>query len=127
MSVNLGVFNEGGDLRFTAVLKDKAGVFIPFTSLSLLTLTVYAAIPGEPIVNGIDHVGILNVGRGTVDSFGNHTVTLSGANGDMNIVGPRSTASDFEEQHIMLFEWLTTGGESGNDDPYFFVQPVIRR
>jgi hypothetical protein len=62
--------------RYTGVLKDDLGNPVPGSALNTLTLTIADPMTGA-IVNGCELVNILNVGRGTVDSFGNLTVALT--------------------------------------------------
>jgi hypothetical protein len=102
-------------------VQDETGAGIPAASLTTLTLTVYAVIIGNPLVNGIDHVNVLNAGRGTVDALGNVVVLLAPA--DMllvNLVG-------VPEQHIMLLEYTyASGAKEGVHEVVFTVLPVIR-
>lgn len=119
--VPLGSFQQGATLRYTAQVQDETGAGIPAASLTTLTLTVYAVIIGNPLVNGIDHVNVLNAGRGTVDALGNVVVLLAPA--DMllvNLVG-------VPEQHIMLLEYTyASGAKEGVHEVVFTVLPVIR-
>jgi len=76
--------NEGDVLIFGPVqLLDDAGNMVTAAMLSALTLTVWSQY-GFQVVNGIDHVGILNAGRGALDGQGFLTITLGTA--DMAIL-----------------------------------------
>jgi hypothetical protein len=119
--VNLGTFEKGAQMKYTGVLQDESGNAVGSVILTTFTLTVYSVLPNLPIVNGMDHVSILNVGRGTVDSLGNVVVTFSPA----DMAAPESGLSIVER--VMLLEWTWAGGAKGSDqEVHFFVEQVRR-
>jgi hypothetical protein len=96
-----------GTLKYTSIIKDDSGNFIPAASLNSLTLTLIDAQSGN-IVNNVNNINILNTGRGTVDALGNLTVIL-GANpnqADTALI----VATDNIEIRSMVFNWTYNGG-----------------
>lgn len=91
----------------TGQLVDETGAAIPAAQLTTFALSLYAAISTLPIINSVAAVNILNTGRGTVDSSGNWTITLTPA--DNAIVG----TDPGHERHIALLEWTWAGGTKG--------------
>jgi hypothetical protein len=123
--IYLGQYSQATELKYTAVLQDENGVGIAAASLTTLTLTVYALLVppaiGTQIVNAIDHVNVLNVGRGTVDASGNLTILLSPV--DMPLVN----AQGVPEDHVLLVEWTyAAGAKGGNREVQITILPVVR-
>ncbi len=117
------VFNDpvpqSSTFKYSAVLQDETGAPIPATALTTLTLTVYALGTGA-IVNGITHLNILNVGRGTVDQLGNLTVLLAPTDNTILAVPP------VPEAHVMLLEWTYGGGaKEGIHEVQFTVSNIV--
>lgn len=93
-------------LQFRLVRTD--GLPLTPSQLDSLTLTLADAeslASGTPvIVNGVDELDVLNFGRGSVDAFGNVTITLAGA--DTAIL----TADDPFEARSAIVEWTYANG-----------------
>ena len=70
----------------------------PVTQLLSLTLSLYKT-NSPTVVNGVDRINILNLGRGSVDAFGKVTVTLSGADTGLLV------ANDQYEYRTMILDW----------------------
>lgn len=91
-------------------LVDIFGVGIPAASFSSLWLSIFDTLSGQTI-NNCNRVSILNVGRGTVDSSGNLTVTLTSADTDTG-----SVPSASQVQRSLLIGWtysnVTSSGSS---------------
>lgn len=94
--------------RFTATLVAEDGVTpIPGSTLTTLTLTLYADNDDLTIINGRDHQNVLQTNGVTVDEFGLLTWTLSQA--DQAVL---DDALSFE-RHIALFEWTWPTNRAG--------------
>jgi len=63
-----------------------------------LTLSVYA-LDTLAVINGLENIGILNTGRGSVDALGNVKVKLTSL--DNPIVNDQLA----EERHLILLKW----------------------
>jgi hypothetical protein len=110
-------------LFYQCQLQDELQNPIPASSLFTFTLTVYAIATGNPLVNNVDHINILNDGlRGVVDVNGNVFLTLTPA--DMALVSsPPAT-----EQHILLIEWTygVAGAKKGTHEVQIPVVAIVR-
>lgn len=84
---------------YSATIKDEGGVAIPASSLSALTLTLYAQESGS-IINTRDGQDILNANDVTVDEDGLLTWVMQPADNAMS-----STTEAGLERHVALFEW----------------------
>lgn len=102
---------ERGTLLITGTLKDELGVAIPLSSIGTLTLTLYAPeLEGQPIINSVSGVNVLNDGvRGVVHAT-NGTVTLTLLPADGAIID----ATKEIELHRALLRWTYgAGGAKG--------------
>jgi hypothetical protein len=79
---------------------------IPLASLVTVTLTLYDVTTGD-IINGVDHVDILNTDRGVIGALGAFTITLHP--GDNPILDDTLT----EEAHRALLEFEYNLGLDG--------------
>ena len=104
----------------TAVIRDQNGDPIPGGSLNSLTLTLYNVDASNTIINSVDDVNILNVGRGVVDANGNVTIELLLL--DNQLV---DTAKSFET-HRALIEWTWGNTRQGRHEVEFLVQNMTR-
>ncbi len=95
----LGSFAAGSTPVYNAQIVDQFGAGIPATSFTLLTLSIVDSLTGL-IINGVDRVNILNVGRGTIDATGNLTITLQAGDTDMSEV-PGAP----QVQRSMIIDW----------------------
>lgn len=112
-------FAAGSTPVYTGQLVDPYGVGIPASAFSVLTLSLVNTLSGV-IVNGVDEVGILNTGRGTVDATGNLTIQFEA--GDTAI-----TDGAIQEQRSLIVDWTyaTTGTSgSGRHQGNFTVQAL---
>jgi hypothetical protein len=90
---------------YSTILKDERGQALASVNLTSLTLTLYDLSGGAlAIVNSVDHVNILNTGRGLVDAVGKLDLTLVPA--DTQILD--STRS-YEKRRALL-EWTYASG-----------------
>jgi hypothetical protein len=113
---------QNATFLYQCQLQDEKGVALPAAILTSLTLTVYALITGNPIVNSLSKTNILNDGvRGVLDTGGNLSVTLQPA--DMALV----TTPPADEQHILLFEWTWGSGKSGTHEVQILVKAITRQ
>jgi hypothetical protein len=87
------------DYVITAHLVDADGAPTPGVALTSLDLTLYAEDVTQTLINDVNRLSILNIGRGTVDDAGLLTIRL--VPGDSPILD--DTLSD--ETHIALIEW----------------------
>lgn len=95
---------ERTTIRYEADLLDEVGVVLGPSELSTLTLTIYALDSARTIINTVDHVNVLNVGRGSFDPVTKRfRLTLDPA--DNAIV-----TSALEEAHVLLLEWTWAAG-----------------
>jgi len=99
-----GPFAAGATLVYTGRLLDGNGNGIPASALDSLTLTLATTATGA-VVNGVDHVNILNTGRGTVDDEGNLTITLGPAD---TVMDPAPAATVVKRSIVM--DWTFNGG-----------------
>lgn len=115
------VVAEGTTALITGTLVDESGVALGSSQLASLTMTLYALIPGEPVINNRTAVNVLNAGPGTVDGSGNWTLTLSPADNDIV-----ETSRD-SERHRLLLEWTYGGGQkAGKHEVEFTVRNVSK-
>lgn len=112
---------EATTALFTGSFVNETGAAIPAAQLATLVLTLYAVGSATlAIVNGVDRVNVLNTGRGTVDSSGNWTMTLTPADNDVVL-----TPEPLEETHRMLLEWTYSGGtKAGKAEIDFRVRSI---
>lgn len=94
---------EKSSAKLTGIIRDESGVAVPGASLTTWVLTIYD-LETQAIINTVDHVNILNVGRGTVDGSGNFSVQFEPND------NPIITVSKTIERHVWLFEWTYQGG-----------------
>jgi hypothetical protein len=98
---------------------DETRTAIASGALGSLTLTLYD-VKTEQIINSVDHVSILNTGRGSVDSSGHLSITLTPS--DNVLVG---TAS--HELHVALIEWTyASGTKTGRHEITFAVDNFLK-
>lgn len=117
--IDLGfMINEKVSLTLTRQLLDGNGDGIPAADLASLTLTLYEFVTGA-IVNGRDHVSVLNATIGTVDANGVLTLDFTQADGQ------RKTTA-ITEMHVALLEWETSAGKSGKGELLWRVRRVRR-
>ena len=95
---------EKSAFRYTASLLKEDGTALGSADVSALTLTVYNLDSALTIINSINGVSILNVGRGTLSAGGALVVTLDAL--DLALVD--STIE--EERHIMLITGTYASG-----------------
>lgn len=95
---------EKSAFRYAATLTKEDGIGIAATDLVTLTLTLYNLDAAFTIINAVNAVSILNVGRGTIDANGNLVVVLDSA--DLALVD----ATQERERHIMLIQGVYAGG-----------------
>jgi hypothetical protein len=95
---------EKSVFRYTADLKKEDGTVVASADLSALTLTVYAQDAAQTIINALNAVSILNVGRGTLDAAGKLTIVLAGD--DLALVD----ATAAYEDHVMLIQGTYASG-----------------
>src|SRR5689334_10602277 len=94
--------------RLTATLVDETAAAVPSASVSTLTLTLYNRDSAtKEIINSVDHVNILNTGRGTLHATsGLLTITL-----DPNDNAIIDSMSDLE-WHRALIEGTYSGAKA---------------
>ncbi len=110
-----------GRIKMT-LLDEDTQIGIPGSLIVSLTLTLFDKTTGA-VINGRDHVNVLNTNGGTVDSAGKLVMQLAAA--DMVLLD--GTLS--QEQHGALFEWTYTtasGVKSGGHTVWFSVFDVFR-
>ena len=95
---------ESTTCRITGALVDETGAALGSSSLTTLTLTLYALTDKLPIINAVDGVNILDTGRGAIDAGGNLTLTLTPADGAIQATGSPS------EIHRALLKWTWLAG-----------------
>ena len=88
---------EKSAFRYTASLLKEDGTALGSGDVSALTLTVYNLDAALTIINSINGVSILNVGRGTLSAGGALVVTLDAL--DLALVDATNAE---EERHVML-------------------------
>lgn len=71
-----GPFAANASLIYTDILRDQDGTPVPDSALTSLTLSLVDTFT-QVVINNLSNQNILNRDRGTVDSGGNLTVTLS--------------------------------------------------
>jgi len=67
--VFVDVLGEGSSARYTAILKDEAGVLIPVANINTLTLTLFN-LKDETIINSRNAQDVKNLNNVTIDSNG---------------------------------------------------------
>ncbi|HXG76459.1 MAG TPA: hypothetical protein VNJ53_07815 [Gaiellaceae bacterium] len=98
------VVAERTTLRYEADLLDEAGAVLGPSDLSTLTLTIYALDAARTVVNGVDRVNVLNVGRGSFDpTTKRFRLTLQPADNQL-------VTNATEETHVLLLEWTWAAG-----------------
>lgn len=107
---------------YSCLLKDDKGNLIPRLALSTLTLTVYVPGAGNPVINGIQDVNILNTGRGTVgETDGTLSIHFFAAD---NVILSDSAVN---ETHVALIKGTYNGGVDGfNREVQFKVKNMAR-
>lgn len=98
--------NELCSAFITGVLKDQLGNGIPSSSFSSVGLTLYDKNTGN-IINSRDHVSILNVNGGSIDSSGNFSWEMTSND------NPILDDSLSIENHVALIEFTYAGGRKG--------------
>ena len=104
----------------TAVIRDQNGDPISGGSLNSLTLTLYNVDTANTIINTVDDVNILNVGRGVVDTNGNVTIEL------LLLDNQLVDVTKSFETHRALIEWTWGNTRQGRHEVEFLVQNMIR-
>lgn len=112
---------ERTTLLITGTVKDELGVAIPLSSIGTLTLTLYAPeVTGQPIINSVSGINILNDGvRGVVHATsGAVTITLLPADGAIQDV------TQATELHRALLQWTygAGGAKSGRHEIDWMVR-----
>ena len=98
--------NELCSSKIKGVLKDENDNGIDTANVSALTVTLYDDVT-EAIINSRDHLNILNVNGGSVDSQGNFSWLMSPSD------NPILNDSLGTELHHALIEFTYTGGKQG--------------
>ena len=105
--------------RYTATVKDEAGVAQGSSARDTLTLTPYDKETGT-IINSRNAQNVLNANGVTVDSSGNLVWTMDPA--DNTIV----TATNEQELHVALFEWTYSTTKKGKHEVILLVQNLVK-
>lgn len=92
---------EGATSYLTATIRDQAGAVLPADELDTVVGTLYDEKSGE-ILNGRDHVDLLNANGAVINSEGEIIFRLDP---DDNAIVNDARDS---EQHILLLEWTYT-------------------
>jgi hypothetical protein len=103
----------------TAKLLDALGHPVAASQVLTMTLTLIDRETGA-IVNGRDHVDILNAGPGEIDIYGNLTVTFSPA--DTTLVNPEL----IREGRMARIDWTWISGD-GYHEFWFDVEEITDR
>ena len=103
--------------RISGNLVDEAGAALGSGQLSTLVMTLYAEVPGDPIINSISARNILNVNQGTIDAGGNFVITLLPADNALS-----SQANVASEAHVILLEFTWGSGKAGKHEIVFTVR-----
>jgi hypothetical protein len=117
-------YASGSTPVYAALLADPYGVGIPAAAVSVLTLTLVDTETGA-IINGVDHIDILNVNRGALDSAGNLQIVLLAGDTSMSDVPGLN-----QVQRSMIIDWTyaTSGPQassgSGRHQVNFIVQSL---
>jgi hypothetical protein len=83
----------------TMTLRDELGAAVPLAAIGTATLTIYARDEAtQPIINGVDHVNIKNVGRATIHATSG-LLTLTPESLDHSI---QNVASDLEWHRFLI-------------------------
>jgi hypothetical protein len=96
-----GPFASGSQPVYRGQLFDNGGHGMDIANLATFTLTIADTLTGE-IINSVNHVDILNTGRGLIDDGGAFIVTLMTADTLMNEV-PGAP----QVQRSLVLEWTT--------------------
>ena len=91
--------------RYTATMKDEAGLAIAQSDIFTLTLTIYNLDAMRTIVNNCEAEDIFNMGRGTVGATDGSLVILFDPD-DSEMVDTTKA----NEQHVALIEVTWLGG-----------------
>lgn len=106
VNIATGPFPAGSTPVYTAKIVDAEGAGIPDTSLDTVTLSIVDTLSGA-VINGVSETDILNTGRGTVDEFGNLTITL--LPDDTSMEGVPGAA---KVQRSLVIDFTYNGGDS---------------
>lgn len=102
--VNLanGPFPAGTRPLYAGMIVDRAGVGLNIADYASATLTIVDVLTGE-VINGVDHVDVLNTGRGTFSDGGGFEILLDVADTLMDEVpgAPQVTRA-------LILDWATT-------------------
>jgi len=121
-AVSSEVVPEKSTWRYTGVLKDETDTVVAAAQLTTLTLTLYALDAALTIINSVDAVNILNVGRGTVHAT-NGTVTIIFEPADNAILD----AALIEERHLALIQFTyAAGAKAGRHEVEFAVRNMAK-
>lgn len=83
----------------TMTLLDEIGTAVPLAAINAATLTLYARDEtSQPIINGVDHVDILNTGRATIHATSG-LLTLTPESADNSI---QNSANDLEWHRFLI-------------------------
>jgi len=117
------VVAEKTTLRITATLLDESGLAIPSAGLTTLTLTLYIRdSTAQEVVNSVNAVDILNVGRGTVHaSSGVLTIVLDPA--DNTII---DSTTDLEWHRILIQGTYAAGAKAFKQECDFQVRNLSK-
>jgi hypothetical protein len=83
----------------TMTLRDEAGDPVPLAAINAATLTIYARDEAsQPIINTVDHVNVLNSGRGSIHvTSGLVTLALESADNSIH-----NSANDLEWHRCLI-------------------------
>lgn len=109
--------------QYTTTLTNEAGVPIPLSDITVMTLTLYVLDAAKTIINLRDHVNIQNAGPGTYHATSG-LLTILFAPEDMAIIGASGPA---EEKHVALIEYTYGGTKQGAHEVEHTVVNLARR
>jgi hypothetical protein len=105
--------------KIKGVLRDEDGAAIDGATITSLGLTLYDKVTGN-IINSRDHLNILNVNGGSVDSVGNFAWIMTPS--DNMIVNDSLN----NEEHHALIEFTYSGGRQGKKLVVFVVENLVK-
>ena len=112
--------NELNSWSLTADLTKDDGMALGPTALETLTLTLYD-VTTNAIINAVDHVDILNVGRGALDAAGHLIVSFESAD------NPIVTPANPKEKHKALIIGTWNEGKGYTSQEIIFTVANITR
>lgn len=100
-----GPYAAGQTVMVQGQLVDELGAGIPAAQLTSLTLSIVDTLTGA-VVNGVQQVNILNIGRGSVDALGNLTIRLLPADTSL-----ASEPGAQQLQRSLIIDWSYAAGQ----------------